>query len=141
MATLNDTEQARVIMHLGYPLVDDLATFNTGLPPDSLQTLFRAKEQVTRINTQFGVDRVLSLLHSLDECECRINEGRKWLRADQLDGLKIRADNLEALYLERYRWACELANTIGADVYPYAEKYRRFVNVGTMGINVPVRPG
>lgn len=141
MAALNETEKARVLMHLGYPLVDDLATFNTGLPPDSLQTLFRAKEQVTRINTQFGVDRVLKLLTSLDECECRIDDGRKWLRAEQLDGMKIRGDNLEMLYRERYRWACELANTIGADVYPYAEKYERFVDQGGAGINVPVRAG
>ena len=139
MPTLSATDQVRSLKHLGYPLVSTMASFNTGLPPLALPTLYRTHELVPRLDTQAVVDECIRVLDILDCIDEKIVKGQRYLPVIKTEGgTEINQRNLDALYEERFRWAQELANFIGADVYPYAEKYSRFLAAGA-GINVRVR--
>lgn len=123
---LLDDERMRVLNALGYPLVSSLATVNTGLPPDILQPLWNVHAQMDYVTVEFVRTRLLELLDHYDDLECQIKEGAEYTVAERLGDLTLRGEHLQKLRDERYKWALDIANVIGADVWMYSSKYSEY---------------
>ena len=81
-------------------------------------------------------DRVRRLLNILDRIECRIEQSADVLEASQMGDLHTRENAPELLEKEYVRWASRLADVLGVPLYPYSQRFRKYVGGGG---NIPVR--
>lgn len=130
--TLQEKERTRY--HLGYLNVKPAAAITFGVPAP-MQTLFLVDAAMDRLLLETE-DRVRRILCILDGIENQMVSGQAYLAATQLDDLKPRADQLDALEHEYDRWGRRLANNLGVPIYPYADRYRQG---GTVAGSIPVR--
>lgn len=131
-------EKERIRYHMGYLQVTPAAAITYGIPAP-IQTLFLLESAMDRVIAN-AEDRVRRLITVLDEIECRMLDGQNYLVADQLSDITIRKDNIDKLEDEYCRWAARLADTLGAPLYPGAERFRRMYGSGPMQAGIlPVR--
>ncbi len=120
----------RLLEALGYPLVDSLSIWNSGLPMDALQPLSLVHNQIAAITSAFVADRVRALTVKVEDFDCRIEEGAENSAAERIGDLTLREDHLQVLRLERFKWAQQLASLIAATVCFTNSKYSEFSPTG-----------
>lgn len=132
-------EKERIRYHMGYLQVQPAASISYGIPAP-IQTLFLLESAMDRIISN-AEDRVRKLITVLDEIECRMLDGQNYLMADQLADITIRKNHIDQLEDEYCRWAARLADTLGAPLYPGAERFRRLFGAGgaNQAGSLPVR--
>lgn len=131
-------EKERIRYHMGYLQVSPAAGLSYGIPVP-IQTLFLVESAMDRVIPQ-AEDRIRKLITVLDNIECRMIDAQNYLVADQLSDITIRKDHINQLEDEYCRWAARLADTLGAPLYPGAERFRRLYGAGVMQAGtIPVR--
>jgi hypothetical protein len=130
------TEKERIRYHLGYTNAQPAASIQLGIPRP-IQTMFLVESAMDLLIAETE-DRVRSIVKIMDNIECKMVEGQSYLVANRLDTLEIRSDNIDALEMEYYRWACRLADNLGVPLYPYCERFIR-ARGNTGAGNIPVR--
>lgn len=130
---LTASEKERIRYHLGYGSVNPAAAISFGLPA-LIQPLFIVENAMDNLPLE-SEERVRRILSVLDGVECRLIEVQTHLFAEALGELRPRADAPDKLEREYYRWAVRLAETLRVPLYPFAERFRRFLGGG---VNIPV---
>lgn len=128
-------EKERIRYHLGYLSAQPAASIQLGIARP-IQTLFLV-ESAMDLLLPVAEPRVRKLLCVMDETEDRMFRGQKRLAAEQLGDLRPRADEIDRLEAEYYRWACRLADIFGVPLYPLSERFMKFF--GQNSVNIPVR--
>jgi hypothetical protein len=131
---LTAEEKMRATYHLGYMGVQSAASLSYGIPRP-IQTLFLVEVALNNLMPIFE-DKVRRIINIMDGVECRLVDAQERLAASQLDSLKTRADEPQALEIEYQRWGLRLADTLGVPPYYYSTRYKR--QPGQRGGNVPV---
>jgi len=121
-------EKSRIRYHMGYLQVTPAAAITYGIPTP-IQTLFLLESAMDRVIIQ-AEDRIRRLITVLDNIECRMIDAQNYLVADQLSDITLRKDHINQLEDEYCRWAARLADTLGAPLYPGAERFRRLFGAG-----------
>lgn len=131
---LTAEEKARATYHLGYMGIQSASALSFGIPRP-VQTLFLVETALNNILPIFE-DKLRRIVNIMDGIECRLVDAQERLAASQLDSLKTRADEPQALEVEYQRWGLRLADLLGVPPYYYSTRYRR--QPGQRGGNVPV---
>lgn len=136
---LDASEKERVKYHMGYTAQSTATGLAYGLPIP-VQTMFLVESAMDRVNG-IALDRVRKLVSTLDEIECRMLGALDYLAVQQVDSIQIRQDQIDKLEDEYCRWAARLADTIGAPLYPGAERFKRLAGIGgaNQAGSIPVR--
>ena len=124
-AILSEEEKKRIVYHLGYPVLDVVPTVVLGVPAAS-QPMFLVYSAMDRI-PQAAVGKVRELLSWCDVTERRIGESQGRMRASEVEGVKLNADEADMLRREYAMWRNRLASILACPVYPYSG-----VTTGTM---------
>lgn len=120
---LTDDEKIRVRTHLGYLNTQPAAaiTFGTVVP---LQTLFLVDSAMEKI-LPGAEDRVRRILGTLDHIEELMVCALPNLAATSMDGIELRADQIDQLEHEYDRWSLRLAELLGVPRYPGSRRFNR----------------
>lgn len=129
---LTPEEKARVRYHLGYPNVEAIYGYQLGIPAP-MNAAFLVEGSMDRIIEAF-IPKVREFLDILDDIECQMVKGQKYLAADRVGDIEVRKEHIQSLEREYTRWAKRLADTLGVPLYPFSTKF----GSGKLG-NVPVR--
>ncbi len=138
MARIEEQDRERVRYHLGYLNVDPVSSVQLGFPSAS-QAQFLVERAMDRV-IPAAVGRIIRILNELDDIELQMSAGRKNLKVQQIETLKLRNDNeepneIDLLEREYLRWGQRLANQLGVPLNVYSERYAG----GGEGIrNVPI---
>ncbi len=127
MARLAEQDRERVRYHLGYLNVDPVSAVQLGFP-SAAQAEFLVERAMDRVREQ-TVGRIIRILNELDDCELQISEGRKRLKVQQIETLKLRNSNEEPTELDLVRgeyrhWAESLADNLGVPLNTYSYRFR-----------------
>lgn len=125
-------ERAKIRTHLGYLNVGVVGSLTAGLPRP-VSTLFMVEISMSNVLPE-GEDRVRRLLTTLDGIECRMVDAQDRLAAISLGELKLREDEIEKLEYNYYIWASRLADELAAPLYPYAERFKKFMGGGSIPV-------
>ena len=135
--SLTASEKERVQYHTGYGSVSPAAAITYGLPA-LIQPLFIVENAMKYLPPE-SEDRVRRTLDVLDGVECKLVDAQDRLMASRLGDLELREDETDRLEREYFRWATRLAETLRVPLYPYAQRFRRFlVSGGRSGGSIPV---
>ena len=127
---LTEEEKGRCRYHLGYMETSFAASVQFGLARP-VQTAFILEQSFALLTNPYAVDRVRSVLATLDGIEEQMRCGTQTLVAAQLGDMRLHplADSgqlfTDSLEKEYGRWARRLADILGAPLYAYAERFRR----------------
>jgi hypothetical protein len=128
-------EKVRIRYHLGYMSGGTTAaSLSLGIPRPA-QTAFLVESAMGLVHTD-AEDRVRQILQTMDSIECRLGAVPGHLAVASVDGLTLREQEGELLEREYVRWGMRLADIIGCPIYPFSERYKRYVGGG---VNIPVR--
>uniref|UniRef100_A0A6H1Z9J8 Uncharacterized protein n=1 Tax=viral metagenome TaxID=1070528 RepID=A0A6H1Z9J8_9ZZZZ len=130
---LTDAEKARVREYLGYLSFASASSIQLGFPA-ATQPLFLLEQAMAGVLSA-AEDVIRRLLYHLDDIEAQLSTARSRLRASKIDELTLNAGEIDALWKEQYRWACRLADALGAPINAYAERFR---GVAGGGMNLRV---
>ena len=114
-----DCERARY--HTGYLEVAPAPSLVLGMPRMS-QTAFLIENAFSTL-LESAVPRVIKILDTMDAIEAQMTDGLGRLKAEKLDTLTLRKDEIDSLEHEYVRWANRLANILGCPLYPFAERF------------------
>lgn len=128
-------EKERIRYHLGYPEMGQAASLQFGVPIP-VQTMFLLENAMNLILPE-AEGRVRQLITIMDGIEQKLIDAQDRLAADQLEELKLRADEPGQLEREYTRWGYRLAEVLGVPVYAYSQRYR--YGLGTAAGSIPVR--
>jgi hypothetical protein len=131
MSGFTDHEKSRIRLHLGYPNVTAIATFQLGLPA-AIEPLF-ILESAMNLIIPGAEDTVRNIIAMCDKIEAQMIDDLELLAVDAVDEIKVRSDEQEKLVQRYIYWTNALAQQFGVMRNPYD---KRFINGG--GINVPV---
>jgi hypothetical protein len=135
-ALVTDDEKNRVRWHLGYHLVESVATFALGVPA-AMQTTFMIEGAMNRIlSTPGAIEKFRQTLERLDCIENEIMCGIDLASVDVLDTITVRKDRLRELARYYRLFQSALANALGVVPNPWDQRVIFLLADG--GINVSV---
>lgn len=148
---LTDGEKERIRYHLGYMETSfggnqAAASISFGIARP-VQTMFLVEDAIQVLLTNlFAVDRVRSVLQTMDNLEQQIAAAACMLAAEQLGTMKLRSAKsgetfTDLLEREYVRWGYRLADILGVPVYAYSMRYRRGMYGGPTVSNVRIGNG
>lgn len=133
MSTITEDEKVRGRHHMGYPNVDQVATFGLGIPA-AFQTQFMIETGFNRVLPQ-AENKFRELLNTLDCIECEVMGGIDLASIDSVEDIKISEKRLPKL-AQYYKIAQEaLGNMLGVPPNPYDQ--REWLQ-GGVGFSIPV---
>jgi hypothetical protein len=119
---LTEDEKSRILIHLGFAGVD---TFTTATGPLVSVVTYRtnAEAQLEHLNAT-GEARIRTLLlPTMDALEARMVKAQRRLAVSQLGEITLRKTEISDLEREIRRWGVRIAETLGCNPNPYAERY------------------
>jgi len=132
--SFSDYEKVRIRHHLGYLNVGASATFVLGTPA-AVETQFLIESAMNKVLPEADV-LARELLARCDSIEGQMMDNQDLLAVEQVDEIKVRQDEFQAL-LKRYHYHRNgLANVLGIYPNPFD---KRFASSGGGGINVSVQ--
>lgn len=118
MATLNETERAKIRRYLGYPNWSSLA-LAWGQPfPTHIEPEYYINDALDRLSDE-GLELVRGDLRQLDDIEAQISGARKRLQASKVGDITLNPDELPSLRGEMENWKRQLADDFGSLLNPF----------------------
>lgn len=141
MARVAEADRERVRYHLGYLNIEPVSAIQLGFP-SAQQAQFLVESAMDRLIPQ-AINRVLSILCTLDKIECQMVDALSRLKVQQVGEAKFRNTNDEPsetdlLEKEYARWAKRLADHLGVPLNTFCERFTSGMYGG--GMSVPVSP-
>lgn len=127
---LTDEEKAAIRYHLGYPMLDQVATFAIGVPA-AFETAFILEGAMNRVQGA-TLTRARTLLCRLEEVECQIAGDTELLAVSQVDETKIDPAMMMKLDGRYIRWQQALGNVLSVPVNPFDQR-KGGLNVRVVG--------
>lgn len=145
---LTEGEKERIRYHLGYMETSfggnqAAASLSFGIPRP-LQTMFLVEDAIQNLLTNlFAVERVRSVLQTMDNFELQLAAAVCMLAAESLGELKLRGSKpgetiTDLIEREYVRWGWRLADILGCPPYPYSKRYQRGMYGGPTVGNIRV---
>lgn len=131
--SFSEEEKVRIRHHLGYLNVAQAQTFSLGSPA-AVETQFLIEGAMNKVLPQ-AESLARDLIAKCDAVEAQMMENQELLVAEQVDEIKVRQDEFEALTKRYHYWRNGLANVLGIYPNPFD---KRFASTGGGGINVRV---
>lgn len=136
---LTPTEKTRIRGHLGYPQVEQVGSYNRGIPMP-LQTAFLVETSLSNLMEE-AIPTARQYLDNLDKIEAAMIGAICNLAVERIGDITMRPTRrgekqTDALEDEYYRWAGRLADLLGCPLYLYSTK---FMGRGRSSGSVPVR--
>ena len=132
---LSNEEKSRIYYHLGWPQVDALAVIQFGMPAMS-QPMWLIATALERVQ-EVALPKLREVLKECDDCEKLLSKSRKYLVAESLGELKLRAGHQGLIRKEYQDWVNKVCDILGATMNVYSARFRYQASGG--GVNVPVR--
>ena len=127
-------EKVRIRHTLGYPNVSAVASFSLGMPA-AFQTIFMLESAMTKVLPEAEA-KARELLAKCETLETQVFEDAELLVVNEVGSIKIREDEMGAVWKQYDMWRNALANVFGVPPHPFDF---RFNNAAVGGVNAPVR--
>ena len=124
-------EKVRIRHTLGYPNVGAVASFAMGVPA-AFQTIFQLESALTKVLPE-AEGKARELLVRCETIEQQIFDDAELLVVNEVGSIKIREDEMAALWKQYDMWRNALANIFAVPPHPFDF---RFNNPAVGGINV-----
>lgn len=129
----SEEEKVQIRHHLGYLNVAQVQTFSLGTPA-AVETQFLIEGAMNKV-LPAAESKARQMIANCDAVETQMIENQELLVAEQVDEIKVRQDEFEALLKRYHFWRNALANILGVYPNPFD---KRFASTGGGGINVRV---
>lgn len=129
----SEEEKVQIRHHLGYLNVAQAQTFSLGTPA-AVETQFLIEGAMNKV-LPAAESKARQMIANCDAVESQMVENQELLVAEQVDEIKVRQDEFEALLKRYHFWRNALANILGVYPNPFD---KRFASTGGGGINVRV---
>ena len=116
------SEKARVRYHFGYPNTSMGASLSAGIPLDT-QFAFLLDRAMNLILPE-AEETVRMLIGRLDQTDEAIFQCQIRMQASKVDGIELRADEMDALENAYYGQATRLADMLHAPLYPFSARFQ-----------------
>ena len=133
----DDSDKERIRYHMGYLEVSAAPSIQFGIPRP-IQTQFLVEDAMNLV-LPAAEERVRRIVNIMDGIECKLEQAQDYLVVDRVEDISIRSDNADALEREYYRWACRLADVLGAPLYPGSERFASARRTAGGASVIPVR--
>ena len=119
---LSGGEKVRIRYHLGYPNLTSGTALAAGIPFDT-QFLFLLDRSMNMVLPD-AEGLVRTLIGRLDQTDEEIFQTHIRMQASEVKGIKLRADEADALETEYYRQATRLADVLHVPLYQFSARFQ-----------------